>query len=657
MEGDHARQLLPEGATHQAGGGEGGGGEDGHLTRAHEEHAEAGLGSMRTTKSVGFALEERRSSLQGAVVDPKSKEERRNMLLQRVGTTEHVGPQKKRILAQDAVFDAEDPQVKEDIIGMIIQYLQDNDYTASSLTLQDETNVKLSEKLHDRSHFKDIRRAITEGDWAEVEKLCTKQTFRNHKSFLYAVHKQQYLELLEKQEFQKAFTFLNKRLKPYERYATNPKEFRDLCYLLTCKSVQDAPSFKNWDGAKGTSREKLVEQFQSMLQFETRRTASGPQVPPNRLLALLRQAVFYQLEFSRYHPKVVPKVTTLLEDFSPFVLPNALKDCFVGHRGNVKCVEFIGEEGFTLASGSSDNTIKVWDVEAGAGQKHLLHTLKGHTSRIWDISSNLSGSLLASASGDGSVKLWDLSRQVVVNSKTLKSHKGDVYSVKFHPGENHVVTGGYDKIVRLFDVRTGTLIKTFTGHQASVSKVIFNPHGNLIISGSKDNTIKFWDMTSGLCVKTYSTYLGEVTSVATNMSGSLLLSASKDNSNRLWDVRTARPVRRFKGHQNTSKNFVRAAFGPNESLIIGGSEDGCIYLWDQETGDLLQKLRGHSGVVYEAIWNAQQSLVASCGEDETVRTWWYDERQPLFADENQEGLVSFKPTNTNSNGSSADKEK
>jgi hypothetical protein len=42
----------------------------------------------------------------------------------------------------------------------------------------------------------------------------------------------------------------------------------------------------------------------------------------------------------------------LLEDYSPFLLPNALKNTLTGHAANVKCVEFVGEEGLTLASGS-----------------------------------------------------------------------------------------------------------------------------------------------------------------------------------------------------------------------------------------------------------------------------------------------------------------
>jgi COMPASS component SWD3 len=52
--------------------------------------------------------------------------------------------------------------------------------------------------------------------------------------------------------------------------------------------------------------------------------------------------------------------------------------------------------------------------------------------------------------------------------------------------------------------------------------------------------------------------------------GTQLLSSSKDNSNRLWDLRYLRPLMKFKGHQNTSKNFISASFAG--SLILSGSE-------------------------------------------------------------------------------------
>ncbi len=59
----------------------------------------------------------------------------------------------------------------------------------------------------------------------------------------------------------------------------------------------------------------------------------------------------------------------------------------------------------------------------------------------------------------------------------------DVYSVDFHPGENHVVSAGYDMAVRLHDARTGEMVRNFVGHKAAVCSVVFNPYGNLIVSG------------------------------------------------------------------------------------------------------------------------------------------------------------------------------
>ncbi|KAF9938369.1 hypothetical protein BGZ70_006553, partial [Mortierella alpina] len=64
-----------------------------------------------------------------------------------------------------------------------------------------------------------------------------------------------------------AFTFLQKRLKPQEQHQKTPIEFKDLCCLLTTKSIHDAPPFKNWEGiAQG--RDKLIDQVQSMLEVE-----------------------------------------------------------------------------------------------------------------------------------------------------------------------------------------------------------------------------------------------------------------------------------------------------------------------------------------------------------------------------------------------------
>ena len=272
-------------------------------------------------------------------------------------------------------------------------------------------------------------------------------------------------------------------------------------------------------------------------------------VPPNRLTSLLSQAVEHQIAQNHYHPKTTPRITSLLEDYRTFVVPNACRQRFVGHTRNVKCLEFVGSAGATLATGGGDHTVRLWETATGV-QKQVL---EGHRSRIWDLAASHSGEVLASASADGTVRLWrrgaaaDTTEDADSDGQTdwgwvdtLTGGQNDCYSAvstrathstalfprmslrdclcfqSFHPDGRQLVSGGYDKVVRLYDVARGnmrgTALKTFEGHQALVSRAVFSPHGKLVITGSKDATIRIWDLTSGVCIQTLKKHLGEVSS-------------------------------------------------------------------------------------------------------------------------------------------------
>ncbi|KAJ1992833.1 hypothetical protein H4R33_000880 [Dimargaris cristalligena] len=471
------------------------------------------------------------------------------------------------------VLDDNSPQIKQDMLRMIVQFLGDEGYQISKNTVCDETGVKQLAQMNKIQEIRRLKKAILDGEWTEVEKLCTKSLVKHQKSFLYMVFRQQFLEHIDLHEYQ-----------------------------------------------------KLVEQLQHMIDYETFDKDSIP-IPPHRLMTLMKQAAAYQIESSKYLPEVQPRIKSLLQDYSSFVIPNNVQNTFVGHRGSIKCAIFAGHADQLIASGASDNEIRLWDIDT----KQCVNVLKGHGAKIWDLCCDSTSTMLASASGDGTVKLWNLENPSQATCvSTLGDHRGDVYSVSYHPLNTHITTGGYDKIIRLFDTHTGTLVKSFGGHDLSVSQVSFNPLGNLIVSGSKDKTIKFWDILSGICIKTISVHLGEVTSVTMNTNGSLLLSSSKDNSTRLWDVRMMKPIQKFKGHQNIAKNFIRSGFAHN-SLVISGSEDGIVYLWDQDSGSIVQRLAAHQGTAYSAAWSNKRGLLCSCSDDSTVKTWNYDAAKPLVA--------------------------
>jgi len=198
---------------------------------------------------------------------------------------------------------------------------------------------------------------------------------------------------------------------------------------------------------------------------------------------LVTQALEHQVSSSRYQPTVPPRIGSILSEYECFVVPNVQRHAMAGHTGNVKCTVFVGDDGLELASGSSDNTVALWETDSGS----RVGVLTGHTSRVWDVAASRTGALLASASGDGTVRLWtrggggegvkggvgggsgsrdsdggllhghaeivgdaplgDPSRGSMFAFKAaLTGHRGDVYSVELHPNGRHLVTAGYDKV-------------------------------------------------------------------------------------------------------------------------------------------------------------------------------------------------------------------
>jgi COMPASS component SWD3 len=389
-----------------------------------------------------------------------------------------------------SLVDEGDEAVRLDVLRMIAQYLLDEGLPASFVTLQDEAQVRYQRLLDDSKNVRSLRTAVLDGDWTEAEKVFSKPQFKAEPHLMYAVYKQQFLELIERQEMQKAYSCLAKKLKPLERFAEHTSEFLDLSYLLTCKSVQEARSFKDWDGAAGTSRERLVEQFPVLMRSVTHPLENleelgrnAPAVPPHRLKTLLKQAVAYQVSQSGHPPRAMPAVSSLLSDYSPLVIPDSLRLTYLGHTENVKAVQYVGIDGRRIVSGGSDNVPRVWSTADGS----CLAELRGHTSRIWDIACTDTGNFVATASGDGTLRIWSLAASSLGAPKaTLSGHLGDVYCVRYHPDQTHIATGGYDRTVRLFDVEAGRQVVEWSGHCGSVSGIAFNPSANLVVTGYVD---------------------------------------------------------------------------------------------------------------------------------------------------------------------------
>ena len=192
-----------------------------------------------------------------------------------------------------------------------------------------------------------------------------------------------------------------------------------------------------------------------------------------------------------------------------------------------------------------------------------------------------------------------------------------VLSVSFSPDGQTLASGGTDKTIRLWDVRTGDLLRTLTGHTGSVKSVAFSPDGKTLASGGGGG-IRLWDVRIGDTILTLTGY-----TVAFSPDGKTLASAIGKEI-RLSDVRTGDTIHTLTGHWGYGP--ISVAFSPDGQTLAtanagwGVELDGIIHLWDVRTGDLLHTLTGHRW--YERIgvsFSPDGQTLASASGD--LRLW------------------------------------
>ncbi|KZP24088.1 hypothetical protein FIBSPDRAFT_429370 [Athelia psychrophila] len=151
-------------------------------------------------------------------------------------------------------------------------------------------------------------------------------------------------------------------------------------------------------------------------------------------------------------------------------------------------------DGQRVASGSYDNTIRVWDAESGALR---AGPFTGHTRPVSSVVFSPDSQLIASGSWDRTIRVWD-AESGALKAGPFTGHTDYVNSVVFSPDGRLIASGSDDGTICVWDAESGILkAGPFTGHAEAVTSVVFSPDGQRIASGSHDRTIRVWDAESG----------------------------------------------------------------------------------------------------------------------------------------------------------------
>ena len=317
-----------------------------------------------------------------------------------------------------------------------------------------------------------------------------------------------------------------------------------------------------------------------------------------------------------------------------------------GHAGSVRGASF-SPSGSSVLTYGEDGTARIWD----SGIEPELQVLSRQSKPIGSLDVSPDGRRLVTAGADGRVRIWTKAgrRVAVIRDpgaraarfspdgrllatggaeavriwtiggeirRTLRDSTG-VVAVAFSPGGDRLAAAGPGRIVRIWSVGDGRLVRRLETPRGSVVALAFSPDGSRLATAGTDRVARLWQLSSGRLEHTLQGHHGALTSVAFSPDGRLLATASVDHDARLWDARRGTSRRVLRGHFAIVSDARFSADG--RWLVTAGP--GTAGLWEVRSGRLLSLLRGHRGILRAAAFAPGGHTLFTAGEDGTLRTY------------------------------------
>ncbi len=280
------------------------------------------------------------------------------------------------------------------------------------------------------------------------------------------------------------------------------------------------------------------------------------------------------------------------------------------HTQGVEAVAVL-PDGQRVVSGSSDTTLRLWDITTG----EALAVIEGATLGAYAVAVAPDGSKLAAGCKDGVVREFSLPDGNLI--RELAGHLGYVRSVAYTPDGRRLLSSAGDGRVRIWSADSDETIHVMREHRGGVLSVAVSADGRQALSGGRDGTVRLWDLEAAELLRTFAGHRGWVQAVCFAVEGGYAFSSGRDGRILKWNLESGEIEAEM-----VHGSWVRAlACAPDGKYIYAGGDDSLITCWDLTSGAKVATLRGHAASVVDLAFTPDGEYVISASLDSSLLVW------------------------------------
>ncbi len=312
-------------------------------------------------------------------------------------------------------------------------------------------------------------------------------------------------------------------------------------------------------------------------------------------------------------------------------------EVFYGHDGDISSLAISGDSSnYVLLSGSADKTAMLWDIQAGIKRNNILHV----QDTVRSIAFNKKGTKFAATDQSGHLRIWDIHPDTssgnykALEEQRISTGKSVLLSAAFSPKDSsELAVGSKIDFMRTLNSDTRKLA-ILPGQDGDGIAVAYSRSGRFVANGSSDKHIRIWDTKTGQMIVKHKAHTEKIRSLAFHpQKDSLLASSGSDKKVYLWqikpksdpDVRRNAPNSTLALRAGPYSNFNAGVWSitfshPDGNQIACASWDNSVRLWNYKTGQE-RSFYGHRGPVLSIATDTSGEWLATGSWDETVRLW------------------------------------